>query len=44
MSDSEWQQDAVAGRLRPRPEWTRTYLVPGVNPAAKGFTKLRVDE
>ncbi|HEV3261141.1 MAG TPA: DUF3160 domain-containing protein, partial [Gemmataceae bacterium] len=27
-SDSEWQGDIREGRLPPRPEWTRTYLVP----------------
>jgi hypothetical protein len=29
--------DAVAGRLPPRPEWTRAYLVPGVNLAARTY-------
>jgi hypothetical protein len=30
-ADSEWRADLAAGRLPPRPEWTRTYLVPGKN-------------
>ena len=38
MTDSEWQQNINAGKLPPRPEWTRSYLVPGVNPEAKGYT------
>ena len=28
-ADSEWRADIATGRLPPRPEWTRTYLVPG---------------
>jgi hypothetical protein len=36
-SDSEWQKDINQGKLPPRPEWTRSYLVPGVNPAAQGY-------
>ena len=36
-SDAEWRQDHAAGRLPPRPEWTTSYLVPGVNPRAKGY-------
>jgi hypothetical protein len=27
-SDSEWRADLAAGRVPPRPEWTRSYLVP----------------
>ena len=27
-ADSEWRQDLSAGRLPPRPQWTRGYLVP----------------
>jgi len=26
---SGWRSDVAAGRLPPRPEWTRSYLVPG---------------
>jgi hypothetical protein len=44
QSDSEWRKDAVSGRLPPRPEWTKAYLVPGVNPSAKDYAKPRVDE
>jgi hypothetical protein len=36
-SDSEWREDVKAGRLPPRPEWTRGYLVPGGNKDAKAF-------
>src|SRR5262249_29553327 len=36
-SDAEWRADAVAGRLPPRPEWTRAFLVPGVNPAVRTY-------
>jgi hypothetical protein len=37
-SDSEWRKDIKAGKLPPRPEWTRGYLVPGENKEAKGYT------
>ena len=30
--DSEWRKDLGAGRLPPRLEWTREYLVPRVSP------------
>jgi hypothetical protein len=36
-SDSEWQRDINAGNLPPRPSWTRGYLVPGLNAAAKDY-------
>ena len=36
-SDAEWRQDARAGRLPPRPEWTRSYLVAGTNPEAAEY-------
>ena len=36
-SDSEWQKQLQDGTAPPRPEWTRDYLVPGVNPAAKNY-------
>jgi hypothetical protein len=36
-SDSEWRADLNAGRVPPRPAWTRGYLVPGVNPEAKNY-------
>lgn len=44
LADSEWRQQSVDGKLPPRPEWTRSYLVPGVNPSAKNYAKPRVDE
>jgi hypothetical protein len=44
LADSEWRQRSVEGKLPPRPEWTRSYLVPGVNPNAKNYAKPRVDE
>jgi hypothetical protein len=37
-SDSEWRKAIKAGKLPPRPEWTRGYLVPGENKEAKGYT------
>jgi len=36
-SDSEWRKDIKAGKIPPRPEWTKSYLVPGVNPDAKHY-------
>lgn len=36
-SDAEWRQDINTGKLPPRPEWTRTYLAPGINPFAKDY-------
>lgn len=36
-SDSEWRKDIREGKLPPRTEWTRSYLVPGENPAAKRY-------
>jgi hypothetical protein len=30
-SDSEWRKDIKAGKLPPRPDWTRGYLVEGEN-------------
>jgi hypothetical protein len=39
-ADSEWRTDLTAGRVPPRPEWTRSYLVPGVN---QSLRKLRAD-
>jgi hypothetical protein len=44
VSDSEWRDSSVKGKLPPRPEWTKGYLVPGVNPRAKDYAKPRVDE
>jgi hypothetical protein len=36
-ADSEWKADLRAGHAPPRPEWTRSYLVPGVNPEVKNY-------
>jgi hypothetical protein len=36
-SDSEWREDLRAGRVPPRPAWTRGYLVPGRNPEAGSY-------
>ena len=33
--DSEWKKEIIDGKLPPRPEWTKSYLVPGVNPHVK---------
>ena len=34
-ADSEWKKEIGAGKLPARPEWTKRYLVPGVNPDGK---------
>lgn len=36
-SDSEWRKQINEGKLPPRPEWTREYLIPGENKAAKHY-------
>lgn len=36
-SDSEWRKDIREGKLPPRPEWTKLYLVPGVNREAARY-------
>jgi hypothetical protein len=36
-SDSQWKQELQAGKAPPRPEWTRSYLVPGENKDVKGY-------
>jgi hypothetical protein len=36
-TDSRWQEDLRTGNAPPRPEWTRNYLVPGVNPEAAHY-------
>ncbi len=36
-ADSEWKKDILAGKLPPRPTWTKGYLVPGVNPDVKRY-------
>jgi hypothetical protein len=37
-SDSEWRKEIKAGKLPPRSEWTRGYLVPGENKEAKTYS------
>jgi hypothetical protein len=37
VTDSEWRKRVNAGDLPPRPEWTRSYLVPGTNPDAHRY-------
>jgi uncharacterized protein DUF3160 len=36
-ADSEWRKEINEGKLPPRPEWTKSYLVPGQNPFAKHY-------
>jgi hypothetical protein len=36
-ADSEWRKEVNEGKLPPRPEWTKGYLVPGQNPFAKHY-------
>jgi Protein of unknown function (DUF3160) len=36
-ADSEWRKGIKDGKLPPRPEWTRDYLVPGENPEVKSY-------
>jgi len=36
-SDSEWREDINKGKLPARTPWTKSYLVPGENPAAKWY-------
>lgn len=37
MTDNEWRDALRAGKAPPRPEWTRGYFVPGINPGAKSY-------
>jgi hypothetical protein len=37
QSDREWRQGLRKGQAPPRPEWTKGYLVPGQNEAAKHY-------
>ncbi|KAL0484609.1 hypothetical protein AKO1_003440 [Acrasis kona] len=39
MSDSEWRQSINNYQTPPHPEWTREYLVPGINPESPGYVK-----
>jgi hypothetical protein len=36
-ADSEWKKELTDGKLPTRPEWTKRYLVPGVNPDMKRY-------
>jgi hypothetical protein len=36
-SDAEWRQNIRDDKLPPRPEWTRSYLVPGESKAARNY-------
>ncbi len=38
-ADSEWKKDILDGKLPARPEWTKRYLVPGVNPDVKRYER-----
>jgi hypothetical protein len=38
-TNGEWQDDLRNGRQPARPEWTRSYLAPGVNPLTKEYGK-----
>jgi hypothetical protein len=42
-ADSEWRKEISDGKLPPRPEWTKSYLVPGVNPEARKYNKPMED-
>jgi hypothetical protein len=37
LSDSEWRKELRAGQTRPRPPWTRGYLVPGRGAGVRGI-------
>jgi hypothetical protein len=36
-TDAEWREDLRAGRVPPRPSWTRGYLVPGENKEVQNY-------
>lgn len=40
-ADSEWKKDLADGKSPPRPAWTKSYLVPGVNPGVKHYQYSR---
>jgi hypothetical protein len=40
-SDSEWRKEIKEGKLPKRPEWTKSYLVPGENKDAKNYKEER---
>jgi hypothetical protein len=37
--NGEWHEELRSGKHPPRPEWTRGFVVPGVNPDAKDYGK-----
>jgi hypothetical protein len=43
-SDSEWRKDLKEGKAPPRPAWTKSYFVPGENPAAKNYRHVNDDK
>jgi hypothetical protein len=38
-TNGDWHNMLRSGKMPPRPEWTRGYLAPGVNPDAKSYGK-----
>ncbi len=38
-SDSQWREDIKQGKLPPRPDWTKGYLVPGENQDVKLYPR-----
>ena len=38
-TNGDWHTMLRSGKMPPRPEWTRGYLAPGVNPQAKSYGK-----
>ncbi len=39
-TNAEWHDALRAGKQPPRPEWTTSFVVPGVNPAVKDYGKV----
>jgi hypothetical protein len=39
-TNGEWHDALRNGKQPPRPEWTHSYVVPGVNPAVKDYGKV----
>lgn len=38
-TNGEWHEEMRSGKHAPRPEWTRGFVVPGLNPDAKAYGK-----
>jgi hypothetical protein len=38
-TNGEWHDALRNGKQPPRPEWTSSFVVPGVNPAVKDYGK-----